>query len=103
MLLLQMLKIWQSVAKCSIINSIPELIPIIHQSAIMDSIHLDLNSIKIDNTSHERLFEYEPMRSFRRHSKILPTSDEKMILVDNMLSCAILIADIDKVRFLAPF
>jgi len=96
MLLVKLLEIWQRVFKCTVINGIPDLAATIHQGPVMDSISFDLNSIKIDNTSHKRLFELDSIDFFNNPN---PTTDEKMIRVDDMLYCAVLITNVEQVMF----
>jgi len=69
----------------------------IHEHAIMDAFIFDLNSVKVSNTSHKRLFEADFLQ-VKKYFRV--TTDEKMILIDDLISCAIIIAPAEQVRFL---
>jgi len=88
MWLIKVLEIWQTVANCSIVNGVRDLAPVLHESAVMDSFSFDLNSIKLGHVSHNWLFEMDSVIPFN-YPNASPA--EKMMLLDKMLSCAVLI------------
>jgi len=103
---MQMLEIWQTIAKCTIINSGKDLTPALNQNAKTDFLNLDLTHIKVDNSSYKRLFEFEdPLYEVGMYNFTYKngTTDEKMTLVDNMLYCAIIITDSHQVRIFNSF
>jgi len=94
MLLLSLLEIWHTVANCTVLTGVQDLAPTIHGNAMLNSINFDLDLLTINITSHKRLFHKRFLNIFNEANA---TTEEKMIFVDEMLFCAILITKEEQV------